>query len=81
MRSQENNASSQNDIQVKISRLGNPTIELTVPKDSTVDYVLENAHIALEENEQTFVAGVEAQGSDILDDNDVLTIVTPKQAG
>jgi hypothetical protein len=49
--------------------------------NSTVANALAAANVSLMGNERVYVAGVEASHADILDDNDILAIVTPKQAG
>jgi hypothetical protein len=67
-------------IKVSVARFGQSTITLNVPLDSTVSEVLELAGIETQGNEQLFVAGTTAKENDILESDDVLSIVTPKQA-
>ena len=74
-------ASNEAGISVTISRLGNEPVTVTVPVDSTVAQALAKAGITLGSREELYVAGVPAQSGDILDDGDVLQVVTPKQAG
>lgn len=71
----------ENVMSVSIARFGQSTITLDVPVDSTVSDVLELAGIDTQGNEQLFVAGTSANGNDILESGDILSIVTPKQAG
>lgn len=66
---------------IHVSRFGQTTLTLNVPVDCTVTRALELASYQSRGNEKVFVAGVEASGDDILEDGDVLSIVTPKQAG
>jgi sulfur carrier protein ThiS len=66
---------------VSIARFGQSTLTLEVPVDSTVQDVLDSAGIDTQGNEQLFVAGTNANANDILDAGDILSIVTPKQAG
>lgn len=68
-------------IGVSVTRLGSDPIAVTLPKDATVRQALEAAGVALGANDEYFVDGIKADFDDILDDRDVLAIVTPKQAG
>lgn len=71
----------ENVMSVSIARFGQSTLTLDVPIDSTVSDVLEQAGIDTQGNEQLFVAGTSANSNDILEAGDILSIVTPKQAG
>ena len=66
---------------VSILRFGHPANTLNVPVGSTVADVLAAANLTTAENEEMFVEGEQATGQDILEDGDVLSIVTRKQAG
>jgi hypothetical protein len=68
-------------ISVQISRFGQNTVSVEVAQDSTVGDVLDTAGISLSGNEKLFCAGVEAALSDLVDAGDVLSVITPKQAG
>jgi hypothetical protein len=46
-----------------------------------VHVALEEAGVTLSGNAECFVSGKVAEKDDILEDKDVLSIVTPKQAG
>jgi hypothetical protein len=78
---QANNGGGEDVIKVSISRFGHSTVTLDVPVDSTVSDTLALAGIETQGNEQVFVAGTQANGEDILDDGDIVSVVTPKQAG
>lgn len=66
---------------VYISRFGHDEIELEVPEGTTVAQVFAQAGIALSGREQAFVSGVPATMPSIVEDGDVINVVTPKQAG
>ena len=66
---------------VYISRFGHDEIELEVAEGTTVADVFARAGIALSGREQAFVSGVQATMRSIVEDGDVINIVTPKQAG
>ena len=70
-----------NEIVVKITRFGADTISVTVPKDSTVEEVLEEGGVTLASNESIWVAGVEGSLSSIMDDGDILSLVGKKEGG
>lgn len=74
-------ARSEGEISVAVSRFGQDTVMLKLAKGTKVGDALEKEGIELESNEKIFVAGEEATRNDILEDGDVLSIVTPKQAG
>ena len=68
-------------ITVTISRFGYEPKTVTLPANSTVSSALAEAGIVLEGREDMFVEGQNAEVNDVLEDNDILSIVTPKQAG
>lgn len=73
--------SNSNSITVTITRFGHNTQTVSVAEGSTVAQVLESAGIVLAGLEELFVEGQTAESNDILEDGDLLSIVTPKQAG
>lgn len=66
---------------VAISRFGHDPIPVCVADGATVADVLEKADLSLEGNQQVFNAGEQVEMSDIVEDGDVLSIVSPKAAG
>lgn len=68
-------------IAVAVSRLGSDVIPVTLSKDATVRDALAKAGVSTSGNVQYFVQGVRADMDDVLEDGDVLALVTPKQAG
>lgn len=68
-------------IAVAVSRLGSDPVPVKLAKGGTVAAALKLAGIATTGKTEYFVDGVRADLEDILDDGDVLSIVTPKQAG
>lgn len=69
------------EIAVVVSRFGHDPVPVCVDDGATVGEVLEKAGIALTGREEVFVAGVKAPMDAEVDDKDVLSVVTPKQAG
>lgn len=69
----------QDTIAVAVVSFGNDPRPLTLKKGATVDEAL--AEAGIKNNGNLFVSGERANGEDILEDGDVLSIVTPKQAG
>ncbi len=67
-------------IAVSVVRFGNDPVALALPEGSTVAVALERAGIA-RGSQEIFVSGETAADDDILEGGDVLSIVTPKQAG
>lgn len=65
-------------ITVTIARFGSGTREVTVPVDTTVADALAAADLSPENGEVVMVAGVTAQPTDIVEDGDIVSIVTPK---
>lgn len=78
---QKANTPATGNIVVTISRFGRDPQNVTVPEGSSVSTVLSQAGVELEGREQLFVEGVTADSSDVLENGDILSIVTPKQAG
>lgn len=69
------------ELAVAVSRFGHEPLPVCVDEGATVRDVLAKADIALTGREKVYVAGAEASMRDIVEDGDVLSIVTPKQAG
>ncbi len=70
-----------NDITVKIGRFGSEAQSVNLPKDSTIQAALSEAGIRLGEEEKVWVNGERATSRDILEDGDVVNVVSPKEAG
>jgi hypothetical protein len=68
-------------LKIYISRFGHDEIELSVQEGTTVRQVFAMAGLELTGREEAYVSGVRATMQSILEDNDVVNIVTPKQAG
>lgn len=66
---------------VYISRFGSDEIEVEVVEGTTVAQVIRSAGLELSGREQVFVSGVQATMQSIVEEGDILNIVTPKQAG
>lgn len=66
---------------ITVARFGHAPQNVTVANGANVNDVLTSAGIALEGREELFVEGVVAEGADVLENGDILSIVTPKQAG
>lgn len=66
---------------IAVSRFGHDPIPVTVSEGSTVQDVLTKAKIELSGTEKVFVAGAEVDLQDEVEDKDVISVVTPKQAG
>lgn len=69
------------EICVAVSRFGHDPIPVCLPKGATVEEVLDMAEVELDGREEVFVAGTRADYEDVVEDKDVLSVVTPKQAG
>ena len=74
--SNENNET----IKVTIGRFGQAPQILTLPVDSTVEGALQMGGHSFVAG-QVFVNGQNANAENLLDDNDVVNIVTPKEGG
>lgn len=69
-------------IAVSVARLGNDPLPVALPVGSTVRDALEKAGVSTTgRSTEYFVGGVRADLDDELEDGDVLSLVTPKQAG
>lgn len=68
-------------INVYISRFGFDEVELQVESGTTVSQALREAGISKKSTEKLFVDNVPAPDSAILEEGDIISIVTPKQAG
>ncbi len=68
-------------IAIVISRFGSDPVPVSVPVGSTVEEVLDEAGVEISGREEVFVAGVKADMDSEVEDKDILSIVTPKQAG
>ncbi len=69
------------DVAVAVSRFGENPIPLCLCEGSTVADALEKAGVEVVAREEMYVDGVKADMGDLLEDGDVLAIVTPKHAG
>jgi sulfur carrier protein ThiS len=67
-------------IAVAVVSFGNDPTPLTLAKGATVADALREAGIS-RGSQEFFVSGESAGDSDVLEDGDVLSVVTPKQAG
>jgi len=81
MQKAQNEVPASNTIVVTVARFGNAPQNVTVPTGSTVDTILATVGLHLEGREELFVEGVNAEGDDVLENGDILSVVTPKQAG
>lgn len=68
-------------IVVTVTRLGADPINVDLAAGSTVADALAKAGVTSASNSQYFVDGVRAEMGDIVEHKDILSIVTPKQAG
>lgn len=68
-------------IKVTIGRFGSEPQEVSVQKDSTIRAALEEIGISLGSDDKVWVNGQRAGLRDILDEGDIVNVVTPKQAG
>lgn len=81
MRKAKKDENTCGEVAVAVSRFGHDPLPVCVPEGATVGDVLEKADIELTGREKVYVAGAEAGMDDEVEDQDVLSIVTPKQAG
>lgn len=68
-------------ITVYIARFGHDEVALTVPEGTTVEQALAQAGVRTSTREKLFVDNVPAPSHAVLEDGDILSVVTPKQAG
>jgi sulfur carrier protein ThiS len=68
-------------ITIYIGRFGHDEIELQVAEGTTVGQALSQAGLSPKTSEKMFVDNVPAPLTAILEDGDIVSIVTPKQAG
>lgn len=68
-------------IGITVTRLGSDPIAVVLKDGGTVREALEKAGVTTTGRMEFFVSGERAEMADILQDRDVLNIVTPKQAG
>lgn len=68
-------------ITVYIARFGHEEVALDVEEGTTVAGVFAKSGIDLVGRQQAYVDGVPALPGSIVEDGDVVSIVTPKQAG
>lgn len=78
MRQAENSAAGM--IKVTVAQFGRENTQVLVPIDSTVATVLEAAGVSINGNEELFVEAQVATMDAIMEDGDILSVVTPKQA-
>jgi len=67
-------------INVYIARMGYDEVEIEIAEGSTVLDVFRKADMSPEGREQAFVMGVQATMASVVEDGDIISIVTPKQA-
>ena len=79
MRKAESTA-SENIIAVSVVSFGNDPVAVALPVGATVAQALSKAGV-VRGSQELFVSGESASDADILENGDVLSIVTPKQAG
>lgn len=68
-------------IKVTIGRFGSDPQEVIIEKDSTIRAALDEVGIEISDSDKVWVNGVRAGLRDILDEGDIVNVVTPKQAG
>ena len=68
-------------IAVVVSRFGHDPIPVSIAAGTSVGTVLANAGIVLQDLETVYVAGGEVNQEDIVENGDVISIITPKAAG
>lgn len=74
-------AGAEGTIAVAVTRLGSDPVPVTLAVGGTVKEALEKAGLSTSSRAEYFVSGQRADLEDVLEDGDVLNIVTPKQAG
>ena len=78
---QKKTTSARGKIEVKIGRFNEPTQDVKVKKNATVEEALEEAGIDLQVSESVWVDGVRADESDKLEAGDFVQIVGNKEGG
>ncbi len=68
-------------IKVTIGRFGSEPQEVIIEKDSTIRTALQEVGIEITDSDKVWVNGTRASLRDILDEGDIVNVVTPKQAG
>lgn len=68
-------------IAVSVTRMGSDPVTVRLAVGSTVADALREAGVASGGRLEYFVDGQRAEANDVLEDLDVLALVTPKQAG
>ena len=68
-------------ITVFIARFGHDEIELNLDNGTTVAAAFAASGIEMTGREQMYVDGIQALPGSVLENGDVISIVTPKQAG
>ena len=68
-------------ISVEITRMGADLKTVSVPVDSTLEDVLEEAGMTLSSSESAWVKGDSAEFDSIIDDGDSIQIVGKKEGG
>ena len=66
---------------ITIAKFGSDPENVTIPTGSTVGDALREAGVTVKKNWELFVDGDDAETKDILENGDILSIVTPKEAG
>lgn len=70
-----------NSIVVTIAKFGSDPVNVTLQEGATVQDAMNASGVSLTGRETAFVGGEDAEDTDILENGDILSIVTPKQAG
>lgn len=71
----------QHRIKVIIGRFGREPEEVEIAENSTVNEALKDAGIKLNDSEKIWVNSERAAGNDIIENGDIINIVSPKEAG
>lgn len=77
----KNTGADKDVIAVSVARMGQESLPLALPSGSTVRDALAKAGVSGSARTEYFVSGVRADMDDVLESGDVLSLVTPKQAG
>lgn len=72
---------SENSMKVTIGRFGSEPQEVFIERDSTIRAALTEVGIEITDSDKVWVNGQRATLRDILEENDIVNVVTPKQAG